>query len=158
MDAKIKVVSFTGHRPEKVGGYETPNATSLRICNEVYYKLLEIKPKLVLTGMALGVDTWAAWIALSMGIPYIAVIPFKGQEVRWNEKDIKIYNELLAMANGIKYVSEPGYAAWKMHKRNEWMVDNSDALIAVYDGSLGGTHNCVQYAKRKDRLIIPIKP
>ncbi len=158
MDSKTNVISFTGHRPEKVGGYIVPNPTSLRICDEIYYRLLEIKPSLVLTGMALGVDTWAAWICVSLGIPFVAVIPFKGQESKWNEKDKKVYFELLEQASEVKYISEPGYAAWKMYKRSMWMVDNSNGMIAVYDGSLGGTHNCVQYAKRKDREVFLIKP
>lgn len=32
--------------------------------------------------------------------------------------------------------------------RNEWMVDNSDELWAVTDGTSGGTKACIEYAVR----------
>jgi hypothetical protein len=38
------------------------------------------------------------------------------------------------------------------------MVDNSDLLIAVWDGSSGGTSNCVSYATIKGKQIIRIDP
>jgi len=42
---------------------------------------------------------------------------------------------------------------------NEWMVDNSSILIAIYDGSKnGGTFNCIEYAKNKGKEIIVIDP
>jgi uncharacterized phage-like protein YoqJ len=35
-----------------------------------------------------------------------------------------------------------------MQVRNEWMVDHCNDLLAVWDGSDGGTGNCVRYAQR----------
>jgi uncharacterized phage-like protein YoqJ len=40
-----------------------------------------------------------------------------------------------------------------LQKRNEWMVDHCDLLIAVWDGSEGGTANCVRYARHHERQI-----
>ncbi len=161
MDAKgtINCVAFTGHRPDKLGGYDIPNPTSLKICNAIEKELIRLETvKLVLSGMALGVDTWAAWIAVGLGIPFIAVIPFKGQESRWNDAAKAEYHTLLGHAEGIKYVCEPGYAPWKMQTRNEWLVDNSDAIIGIHNGSLGGTYNCLRYAEHKNKTIIRINP
>jgi uncharacterized phage-like protein YoqJ len=45
-----------------------------------------------------------------------------------------------------------------MQKRNEYMVDNSDIVIAVWDGSKGGTYNCVKYAEKLGKKIIVINP
>lgn len=45
-----------------------------------------------------------------------------------------------------------------MQKRNEYMTDNSDIVIAVWDGSKGGTANCVRYAKKLNKEIIVINP
>ncbi|PAD70641.1 hypothetical protein CHH83_02225 [Bacillus sp. 7586-K] len=45
-----------------------------------------------------------------------------------------------------------------MQKRNEWMVDNSDYVIAVWDGTKGGTGNCVKYAQKQNKYITTIKP
>ena len=36
------------------------------------------------------------------------------------------------------------------------MIDNSDILIAVFDGSKSGTKNCIDYAKKHNKEIIII--
>jgi len=45
-----------------------------------------------------------------------------------------------------------------MQKRNEWMVDHSDYVIAVWDGSKGGTGNCVKYAIKQEKEILQLNP
>ncbi len=64
----------------------------------------------------------------------------------------------MARCDNVVQVSEAGYAAWKMQVRNKAMVDNSDLVIAVYDGSGGGTGNCVAYAQKQGKSIITIDP
>ena len=49
-------------------------------------------------------------------------------------------------------------AALRMQARNQWMVDHCQLLIAVFDGSPGGTKNCVDYALRVRREIRLIDP
>lgn len=38
------------------------------------------------------------------------------------------------------------------------MVDNSDLLIAIFNGNKSGTANCVNYAKSKNKKTIIINP
>lgn len=59
------------------------------------------------------------------------------------------YAYWLTKAEEIVYVSIGKYAAWKMQKRNEWMVNNCDILLAIWDGTNGGTKNCIDYAISK---------
>jgi len=66
---------------------------------------------------------------------------------------------LLSKAAEIKIVCEGEYAAWKMQVRNCWMVDNSDEIIGIFNGYPGGgTYNCIQYAKSKNKIIHLINP
>lgn len=58
----------------------------------------------------------------------------------------------------IKGYQELIYYPAKMQKRNEYMVDNSDIVIAVWDGTKGGTYNCVKYAQKLEKKIIQINP
>jgi len=44
------------------------------------------------------------------------------------------------------------------HNGNEWMVDNSDAVIAVWDGTPGATANTVDYARKLGRSVLVIDP
>lgn len=152
------IVSFTGHRPPKLGGYNTPNPTYEFITNELRRVLKELSPKQAITGMALGVDQWAAEICIDLKIPFVAAVPFRGQELYWPEDSRKKYLDLLAHAERVECINQGGYASWKMQTRNQWMVNNSDLLIAVFDGTPGGTKNCFDYAETEKKKIIRINP
>ena len=108
--------------------------------------------------MALGIDQLAAEVASKNGIPFVAVIPFEGQETRWPTVARARYKELLDIADEQIVVSPGGYAAWKMQRRNEWMVDHSQHTVAVWNGTPGGTANCVQYALKHREAIWHINP
>lgn len=153
------IIAFTGHRPNKLGCYKLPNPTYIKVCREIDRLLMSLQPEKVITGMALGIDQWAAHIAYKLSIPYLAAIPFEGQESNWPEESQKIYRLLRKLASEEVIVSEGSYAAYKMQVRNEWMVDHCEALIAVYNGDVtGGTANCVEYAQSVGRQIYFINP
>lgn len=152
------IVAFTGHRPDKLGGYKLPNPTYSYVCQRIEQALLELKPDTVISGMALGVDQWAANIAHKLGIPFIAAVPFIGQEKMWPAASQSIYNKLIKLASEVVIVSPGGYSAAKMQFRNEWMVDRSNQVIAIWDGTNGGTGNCVAYATDIGRQIYRINP
>lgn len=152
------IVSFTGHRPDKLGGYIIPNPTYIHICQQIEKTLLEFKPEKVISGMALGIDQWAAFIATKLGIPFIAAVPFEGQEKAWPQHSQSIYNKLLGKAAEKVVVCDGGYSAHKMQLRNEWMVNNCDTLIAIWDKTPGGTGNCVNYAQSIKKNIVFINP
>ena len=48
------------------------------------------------------------------------------------------------------------YHVTKMQIRNERMVDDSDLVLAFYDGSTGGTHNCIRYAQRQHKSVMNV--
>lgn len=147
------IVSVTGHRPNKLGGYRTPNPIFNSVMEGLDRALLELQPERVLIGMAQGVDQWMAKLCLFNGIPYVAAIPFEDFDSRWPEHARIEYRQLLSFAERVHVVCGGEYESWKMQRRNEWMVDNSHRLIAVFDGSSGGTANCVRYARDIGRQI-----
>lgn len=152
------IVAFSGHRPDKLGGYKLPNPTYIYVCQQIEKALKELKPEKVITGMALGVDQWAAFVAHKLNIPFLAAIPFEGQELKWPEASQKTYRLLRKLAAEEVIVSPGGYAANKMQIRNQWMVDNCDILIGVWDKSDGGTANCIKYAQNLNKKIYLIDP
>ncbi len=153
------IVAFTGHRPDKLGGYKLPNPTYIRVCKEIDRLLRELKPEKVITGMALGIDQWAAMIAHKLGIPFLAAIPFEKQENKWPEESQKTWRLLRKLASEEVIISPGGYSAEKMQARNQWMVDHCDKLIAIYNGDkTGGTANCINYAQSIEKEIIFIDP
>ena len=152
------IVSFSGHRPDKLGGYKLPNPTYLYVCQQLESILKDLKPEKAISGMALGFDQYAANVCIKLSIPFIAAVPFLGQEKAWPQASQDAYHRLLAKATEVVIVSEGGYAAWKMQTRNQWMTDRADKVIACFDGTTGGTYNCVQYAKQLGKEIIVIDP
>lgn len=50
------ILAFTGHRPDKLGGYSETNPLRAQITYEIMKQLYELKPTGVISGMALGVD------------------------------------------------------------------------------------------------------
>ncbi len=136
----------TGHRPEKLGRYGS--LTSIKLYDFARRYLETYRPDRFISGMALGWDTACARACVSLGIPFIAAIPFVGQESQWPESSRRIYADLLACAERIETVSLGGFNAKAMQRRNEWMVDLADGVLALWDGSSGGTCNCVKYAQR----------
>lgn len=110
-----------------------------------------------ISGMARGVDIWAAEIVLrlrdeGMPIHLISASPFEGFERSWDEDWKRRYNAVMRQADIVKFVC-PGYSRVCFQIRNEWMVDRSVRLIAVYNGTVGGTRNTIEYA---NRLHVPV--
>jgi uncharacterized phage-like protein YoqJ len=152
------IVAFTGPRPQKLGGFDNETNLSKPIKAKLKQVLEEIKPVKTISGLAQGIDSWAIDVCLELSIPYIGACPFLGQEKVWPKESQERYHKYLKLAEKVVIVSEGGYAGYKMQVRNEWMVDNCDLLIAVWDGTMGGTGNCVNYAKSKNKKMIIINP
>lgn len=142
------IIAVTGHRPDKLQNeYNLKGPVSNWIRTELEKKVNQYRPDTMISRMALGVDTIWALLAIDLGIHLLAVLPFIGQEKKWPVESQNLYHKILAHKNTIvKVVCEPGYSPWKMQKGNEWMTNECDTLLGVWDGSDGGTKNCLDYA------------
>ena len=58
------------------------------------------------------------------------------------------FNKIIKNADLVKEINDH-YFAGCYQVRNEWMVDRSNLVIAVFNGQKSGTKNTVDYAKRK---------
>jgi len=150
------VLSGTGHRPEKLGGYEREALESLIEVAKNY--LGRLKPEVVITGMALGWDTALAAAAYQLRIPYVAAIPFPKQASRWPRESQERHAALLKRAAMVVCVGSDVLADADikavMQWRNEFMVDHCHILLACFDGSGGGTANCVKDAAEQKKTIV----
>lgn len=155
-----KKIAITGHRPNKLNNdYELKSPLIQWVKTEILQILAAEEPTKLITGMALGIDTLFALIGLELQIPVIAAVPCDNQERMWPAASKQMYYMILRNPLVETVVVSPGpYAVWKMQKRNEWMVDNCTKLIAVWDGTKGGTGNCVEYAEKDECPIIRINP
>lgn len=139
------IVAATGHRPDKLGGYG-PKAQG-RVYTLAYEWLECFRPDQLISGMALGWDQACAEAALALGIPLIAAIPFEGQESRWPPASQEHYRMLRALATEVRIIAPGGYSPFVMQLRNETMVLWANLILALWDGSAGGTCNCLANAR-----------
>jgi uncharacterized phage-like protein YoqJ len=154
-------IAVTGHRPDKLGGYEAfekHRAIRRHMKNflegyiEYHQKQQDHSLELILiSGGALGIDKFWIQTGLHLKLPIVAALPFQGYDSKWPHASREEYGKLLDKCSEVVYVSEPGYEADKLHLRNKWMVDRCDLLVAYWNGTSGGTANCVEYAKKQKR-------
>lgn len=157
------IVGAAGHRPDKLScpnwsGYLEDNPLRSWIRHRTANTLISLNTTQAYSGMALGYDQDFARVCIELNIPFIAAVPFAGQEADWPEHSQKRYRELLNRAFEVIIVSEGGYAREKMHIRNQFVVDRIEHLLACWDGTIGGTSNTVRYAQQVNRAMTRIDP
>ena len=102
--------------------------------------------------MARGVDIWAAEIVLARKavnpeIRLICALPHPDFEKRWSGAWQERYNAILQQADLVRTIC-PSFSMASYQVRNEWMVDHSARVIAIYNGASGGTAKTIQYAEK----------
>ena len=147
--------SFTGHRPERL---EMPTETVKKWLDEQIDNAIKDGYTEFISGMQRGVDIWAAEIVLNRkqnnaNIRLIAACAFEGMENRWESNWQERYKRILDKSDEVYYIGEyPGRASF--FKRDEWMVDHSSRVFAVFNGASGGMKNTIHYAWRHGCEVI----
>ena len=149
-------IFVTGHRPDKLFGYNLNHPNYIQMKNEFKKILVNEKCKEGYSGMALGVDQIFAIAILELkdeGFPIKlkCIIPCINQERMWVESSKKLYKQILSLSDEIIYVTNTEYTKSCMQLRNQYMVDNADGGIVVYDGTNGCTCNCFNYIKKQKK-------
>lgn len=149
-------IAFTGHRPDKLAILGEDGLRKIEAGIDI--ELLNLRASRVISGMAPGIDVIALRRAHRMQIPCTASIPWIGHPFSGNwdfGRKVDEYLSLLDMCDRHHICCEgEQYRPWFYQKRNEWMVDNCDILLAVWDGTDGGTRNCIKYARKVGRKIL----
>lgn len=106
-----------------------------------------------ISGMAIGVDMYAAEIVLELKAeyPFItleAAIPCETQAAKWSEPLRDRYYKIAELCDH-ETMLQKQYTSDCMQKRNQYMVNHADILLAVWDGSSSGTGSTVRYARTK---------
>ena len=156
-EKRLKRCCFTGPRPEKLNMLEFHikillKAEIKRAISDGYVTFI--------TGMDRGIDMWAAEIVLSLkkknpDIHLICALPHEDFEKRWSIEEQKKYAEINSEADIVRFINRDYFRAC-YQRRNEWMVDHSNRVIAAFNGELGGTKNTIDYANKCGIEVINI--
>ena len=157
----------TGHRPQSLPfGFNESDERCIALKQTLRAEIIRLIEQEGVThfisGMALGVDMYAAEIVLGLkssyeGITLESAIPCESQAEKWTEKQRDRYFEIASKCDKETLIQHH-YTSDCMHKRNRYMVDQADFIIAVWDGRPSGTGKTVQYAQRQGKLVTIINP
>lgn len=174
-------IGFTGHRPHKLASYDWKAQKNQELIKKILYVVVDLIDDYYeeeefdfWSGGALGVDQMSFYICNELKQTYDKVkttlaIPFKEQASKWNNSaDLERYSNQLKGADKVIYVDtvkgykvkkvpDTIYHPDKLTKRDEYVVDNVDIMIAVWNGEQdGGTYKTMKYAKEQGLDIILI--
>lgn len=159
---KYQTCCCTGHRqksfPFRYGiDIQKHSAYLQALLQKIEFAITEYGITHFISGMALGVDLDFAEIVLKLRNKYPitleCAIPCPNQTLKWNDTDKLRYESILKRADKISLISER-YTPECMLKRNRYMVDKSELVIAVFNGiEQGGTWHTINYARKTDTAI-----
>ena len=155
-------VCFTGHRPQNLPcGFNEEHPVCRKIKLQLERLIIGVIEKKNVTkfisGMAIGVDMWAAEIVLDLkdyypDITLEAAIQCRNQTASWNVKNKERYEQLLSHCDTVTVLQEQ-YTVGCMQRRNEYMVDKSNYVLAVWNGKPSGTGKTIKYAAQKSMPV-----
>lgn len=159
-----KICCCTGHRPK---GFLWDYYNKSNKKHQEYLRLLEyiinrdISQRgfnYFISGGAIGADMDFAEtvIRLREKYPHIRLeiaIPCTNQDLKLGEEDKKRYQNILMNADAVNILFS-SYTPWCMDKRNRYMVDKSEKVLAIWNASeKGGTYNTIRYANKKNKQL-----
>ena len=167
----LHTCAVTGHRPARFKWkYNENNNGCKRLKKRMHDQFTALYEKGVrrfLVGGALGVDQWAGEIILRLkeqpeysDIELVVVLPFPGHDEQWDARSRERLAFLIRHSKEHLTIGETACQE-SYFKRNRYMVDHADCLLAVYDGERNqrsGTMQTVNYAKSNKKMIICIHP
>ena len=168
----MKSCAITGHRPSRFKWkYNENNNGCKRLKKRLYTQLgllYEQGVRNFWLGGSLGVDLWAGEELLRLkkqsgyqDLRLHLALPFEGHDLNWDAAQKKRMAVLRDACASVAIVGQGELPAVLYKRRNYYMVDHANILLAVYDNDRSirsGTGMTVNYAKKRGRKIIFIHP
>lgn len=115
-----------------------------------------------LCGFTAGVDLLLAETVLEMRqkYPYItleSIMAYEDEAAKWPENIREQYYSLLEYCDNDRLL-QTQFTLDCLIRRNRYLVDHADTLLAVTDGLLGNPMQAIQYAASRDKSILCISP
>ncbi len=148
VDPKISV-AFTGHRSYH-GERDARLVAAIR-------RLYDDGFRNFLSGMAVGFDLAAAEAVLSLrrelaGIRLFCIVPFDGHAARFAPEDKDRFMRIYGAADS-RITLAPAWERTVYMRRNDFLVENSSAIVAYFAGTAGGTEYTLMKAVREGHRI-----
>lgn len=168
-------ICYTGPRPQTLGSFDNHDRRIFKIGLFIYettFKFIEQQGKLnkyhIIVGGAQGIDKLALEQCLLLreqfNITIEVALPYKKYGEQWPVNSQEEYQMLLQKVDKITYVDElrdyniegvniGEYDVAKLSTRNHYMVDNTEHVLAYWNGTSKGTGECIAYAMQRKREV-----
>ncbi len=144
------IYGVTGHRDAGQKPGELEDFARLIVARMIDTGCTEIA-----NGMAWGWDMAVAAACVDLKLPFIALLPFPGQQQRWAEKDVTLFPKLLAEARTVWYAGKLRLNENYL-KRDRLIVQSASQLWALDSGRPSGTHTTVLFAEEIGCTVVPL--
>ncbi len=161
----MSACGFTGYRFEKLP-FSRKDAPAIELLKAKLKKAVlcafEKGCEDFICGFAEGSDLIFAQAVTELkaeheGLRLEAALPFESPHVSWCDSDKMSFESLIARCDSVKTLSKT-HTRGCYFARNDYIIENSERMIAVYDGKPGGTAYTVERAKRRGLPIDIIDP
>lgn len=166
----MSACAFIGYQPRKQPFRTAPNEfawTCKRLKQRIHIEALRLTDegvRIFISGMARGVETWAAEVVLEIRdslparkIQLWTALPYDRHTAMWTDADRSRYQRVLDEADRIIHVGYE-YTSECLETRNRYMLEASTHLIAVHDGRSGAIQNIIDCARDKGLKVTIIDP
>ena len=160
------VCAITGHRPSR---FKFKYSEDYALCKKIKANMLEVFRKLhdEKEVRCFCVDMWAAEQILRLkeqpgyeDIELVVALPFFGHDAKWDQRSKRRMEFILQHCSRKEVIGNEDCRESYV-KRNCYMVDQANYLVAVYNDGRNmrsGTMQCVRYARKKQIPVILIHP
>lgn len=150
----IKSLYVSGYRPHELGIFNEkhPGIAMIKkaIENELRALIDDGLEWVVISGQQ-GVETWTAEVVIQLKkefpqLKYSIITPFLDIEKNWNEQKQEKFFYIQSQADFVTSVTKKPYEApWQFIEKDKFIIQNTDALLLVYDEDHEGSP---KYVKR----------
>ena len=148
---------FTGHRPDKLPWGADERDPRCLLLKKSILREIELLYRQgfrhFISGMARGADLYFAEAVLELkeiypDITLEGAVPCPSQAARWSDEERTRWRRILDACD-LETLVQQNYDRWCMQRRDRYMVERSSAILAVFDGTPGGTMYTLNYAMKK---------
>lgn len=150
----IQSLYVSGYRPHELGIFNEkhPGIQIIKkaIENELRSMIEDGLEWVVVSGQ-LGIEIWTAEVVIELKnefpqLKYSVITPFLDIEKNWNEQRQQQYAYIISQADFVTSITKKPYEApWQFVEKDKFIIQNTDALLLVYDEEHEGSP---KYLKR----------
>lgn len=148
-------VCFSGHRPSNLP-FPKDDIKKIKLLQKLIRQeidnALDLGYTTFITGMAKGIDTWAAMEVLQLkcnypGIKLVGVSPYRSERGHFKGSDLWQYDFISNGCDQMIFIAEDYFPNCYI-VRNKFMVDHSSMIIGAVCDMNSGTGNTIRYAEK----------